>query len=105
MPLQVAKPPTAAQKAVSSMLGRIVATGADLVSGLRSAAPGAVARERLAGVIGAARVEAAGARQKRAHAPLVRPYHAKEQTSAHATLSVAKMPRSRTIMWGDGLTP
>jgi hypothetical protein len=43
MPLQVAKPPIAAQKAVLSMLGRIVATDADLVPALRSAAPGFVA--------------------------------------------------------------
>ena len=61
--------------------------------------------ERLLGVLGAARMEAAGARQKRAHAPLVCPHDAKKKASAHAALSVAKMPRSRSIMWGDGLTP
>jgi hypothetical protein len=50
-------------------------------------------------------METAGARQKRAHAPLVCLYDAKEKASAHATLSVAKMPRSRAIMPGEGLTP
>lgn len=43
MPLQVAKPPTAAQKAVHSMLGRVVATDPDHVSALRSASPTSVA--------------------------------------------------------------
>jgi hypothetical protein len=43
MPLQVAKPPMAAQKAVLSMLGRIVATDPDLVPALRSASPSSVA--------------------------------------------------------------
>ena len=50
-------------------------------------------------------MEAAGARQKWAQAPLVCPYDAKEKASAHATLSVAKMPRSRRIIWADGLMP
>jgi hypothetical protein len=43
MPLQVAKPPMAAQKAVLSMLGRFLATDADLVPALRSASPTSVA--------------------------------------------------------------
>jgi hypothetical protein len=43
MPLQVAKPPSAARKAVHSMLVRIVATDADHVSALRSASPDTVA--------------------------------------------------------------
>jgi hypothetical protein len=50
-------------------------------------------------------MEAAGARQKRPHAPLICPHDAKKKASAHAALRVAKMPRSRTIMWGEGLTP
>ena len=37
MPLQVSKPPVAAEKAVRSMLGRIVATDSDYVPALRSA--------------------------------------------------------------------
>jgi hypothetical protein len=43
MPLQVAKPPIAARKAVHSMLGRVVAAHADHVSALRSASPSSVA--------------------------------------------------------------
>jgi hypothetical protein len=43
MPLQVAKPPTAARKAVHSMLGRLIATDADHVSALRAASPDSVA--------------------------------------------------------------
>jgi hypothetical protein len=43
MPLQVTKPPLAAQKAVHSMLARIVATDVDHVYALRSASPGSMA--------------------------------------------------------------
>lgn len=43
MPLQVTKPPTAARKAVHSMLARMVTTAADHVSALRSATPTSVA--------------------------------------------------------------
>jgi hypothetical protein len=43
MPLQVSKPPIAAEKAVRSMLGRIVATDPDHVRALRSASPSSLA--------------------------------------------------------------
>jgi hypothetical protein len=43
MPLQVAKPPIAAQNAVRSMLGRVLATDGDHVSALRAASPDSVA--------------------------------------------------------------
>lgn len=43
MPLQVAKPPTVAQKAVQSMLGRMIATEGDHVSALRAASPSSMA--------------------------------------------------------------
>jgi hypothetical protein len=43
MPLQVSKPAVAAEKAVSSMLGRILATETDYVAALRSAASSSLA--------------------------------------------------------------
>ncbi len=43
MPLQVSKPPAAAEKAVRSVLGRIIATDGDYVPALRSASAGSMA--------------------------------------------------------------
>jgi hypothetical protein len=43
MPLQVAKPPVAVEKAIRSMLGRLIATDPDYVPALRSASPGSLA--------------------------------------------------------------
>jgi len=69
MPLQVAKPPLAARKAVLSMLGRMVAMDADHVAALRAASPGSVAistPHRLA-VLGLDRIRAGMSLRSAAH--------------------------------------
>jgi hypothetical protein len=60
MPLQVSKPAVAAEKAVSSMLARIVAADADYVPALRSASPDslAISTPHLIAVLGLNRIRA-----------------------------------------------
>ncbi len=66
---------------------------------------GAMARQRLVGIVGAARMEAAGRRQDRPQAPLIGAHRCAQRASHHAALKVLRIARSRSIICAEALTP
>jgi hypothetical protein len=67
MPLQVPKPPTAAQKAVHSMLSRIVTSHADHVSALRSPSAVAISTPHRVAILGLDRIQSGMSLRAAAH--------------------------------------
>ena len=71
----------------------------------QAAAPGTVARKSFVGVLGAARMETAGARQQGLQAPLVGAHGNAQSPGAHAAFKLAMIARTRRIISAEGWTP